>query len=268
MRGYLEKYDLANMANMSNMANTRQSLDKNSNDMAKPFANGDFDKNGEFGENVEYSESSSRHPLKSGNFGEYGENDEFDVARAPLIVVILTKMANLGKLDCKTVGFFFSQSVKQSVTRGVRALRARSARASLPSLTLCFQPRSRSFVWLPARTWIRKNTDCFAVYFAIGLAEGVPWIVDFVENGESGENKMRKLARGHLQNIMINMTRLGLLNPWDNICQIQLNQIHQKTTDYWKSSGVNYVLAPCTSQVKVNIFLLFNYFQSRLTYQK
>ena len=106
MRGYFEKYDLANMANMSNMANTRQSLNKNSNDMAKPFANGDFDKNGEFGENVEYSESSSRHPLKSGNFGEYGENDEFDVARAPLIVVILTKMANLGKLDCKTVGFF------------------------------------------------------------------------------------------------------------------------------------------------------------------
>ena len=124
------------------MANTRQSLNKNSNDMAKPFANGDFDKNGEFGENVEYSESSSRHPLKSGNFGEYGENDEFDVARAPLIVVILTKMANLAKLDCKTVG----KSVKQSVTRGVRALRARSARASLPSLTLCFQPRSRSFV--------------------------------------------------------------------------------------------------------------------------
>ena len=56
--------------------------------MAKPFANGDFDKNGEFGENVEYSESSSRLSLKSGNFGEYGENDEFDVARAPLIVVM------------------------------------------------------------------------------------------------------------------------------------------------------------------------------------
>ena len=73
---------------MSNMANTRQSLNKNSNDMAKPFANGDFDKNGECGENVEYSESSSRLSLKSGNFGEYGENDEFDVARAPLIVVM------------------------------------------------------------------------------------------------------------------------------------------------------------------------------------
>ena len=104
---------LANTANMSNMANTRQSLNKNSNDMAKPFANGDFDKNGECGENVEYSESSSRLSLKSGNFGEYGENDEFDVARAPLIVVILTKMANLAKLDCKTVGFFFSQSADQ-----------------------------------------------------------------------------------------------------------------------------------------------------------
>ena len=43
--------------------------------MAKPFENGDFDENGEFGENV-----------------------EFDVERAPLIVVILTKMANLAKI--------------------------------------------------------------------------------------------------------------------------------------------------------------------------
>ena len=42
--------------------------------------------------------------------------------------------------------------------------------------------------------------------------------------------KMRKLARGHLQNI--NMTRLALLNrlnPRGNIYQMQLNQIHQKT---------------------------------------
>ena len=31
-------------------------------------------------------------------------------------------------LDCKTVGFFFSKSVKKSVKRGVRVLRARSAR--------------------------------------------------------------------------------------------------------------------------------------------
>ena len=51
------------------------SLNKNSNDMAKPFENGEF-----------------------GKFGEYGENDEFDVERAPLIVVILTKMAHLAKI--------------------------------------------------------------------------------------------------------------------------------------------------------------------------
>ena len=76
---------------------------------------------------------------------------------------------------------FFSKSVKTSVKRGVRVLRARSARASharrackarkktvflasFSSLALCFQPRSRPFVWLLAHTWIRKNTDCFAVY--------------------------------------------------------------------------------------------------------
>ena len=70
--------------------------------------------------------------------------------------------------------FFFSKSVKKSVKRGVRVLRAQSARracearekkpsllASLPSLTLCLQPRPRPFVWLLTRTWIRKNTDCF-----------------------------------------------------------------------------------------------------------
>ena len=34
------------------------------------------------------------------------------------------------KVDCKTVGFFFSKSVKKSVKRGVRVLRARSARVS------------------------------------------------------------------------------------------------------------------------------------------
>ena len=71
-------------------------------------------------------------------------------------------------LDCKTVGFF-SKSVKKSVKRGVRVLRARSTRAShasracearagalargiflffiflasLASLALCFQLRSR-----------------------------------------------------------------------------------------------------------------------------
>ena len=60
---------------MANRANTHLSLNKNSNDMAKPFENGEF-----------------------GKFGEYGENDEFDVERAPLIVVILTKMAHLAKI--------------------------------------------------------------------------------------------------------------------------------------------------------------------------
>ena len=74
--------------------------------------------------------------------------------------------------------FFFSKSVKKSVKCGLRVLRARSTRASqarrvcearekkpsLPSLALCFQPCLRPFVWLLAHTWIRKNTDCFAVY--------------------------------------------------------------------------------------------------------
>ena len=36
--------------------------------------------------------------------------------------------------------------------------------ASLPSLVLRFQPHSRPFVWQFVCTWIRKNTDCSAVY--------------------------------------------------------------------------------------------------------
>ena len=56
---------------------------------------------------------------------------------------------------------FFSKSVKKSIKRAVRVLRVRRLSPGLP---LCLQPRSRPFVWLLACTWIRKNTDCFAVY--------------------------------------------------------------------------------------------------------
>ena len=68
-------------------------------------------------------------------------------------------------LDCKTVRFFL-KICKEIGNRGVRVLRARGARASharraceayffasLPSFALCFQPRSRPFVWLLARTF-------------------------------------------------------------------------------------------------------------------
>ena len=74
-------------------------------------------------------------------------------------------------LDCKTVGFF-SKSVKKSVKKiGVRVLLARNARAvtrpwgerkrnvflaSLPSLALCFQPRSRPSFWLLERNKYAK----------------------------------------------------------------------------------------------------------------
>ena len=103
-------------------------------------------------------------------------------------------------------------------------------------------------IWQFWRIWRKWRIWCWKGPFDCGY---------FDKNGESGENfaiglgniqtgllkgslglsilskmanpakipKMRKLARGHLQNI--NMT-------WGNIYQIQLNQIHQKTTDYWK----------------------------------
>ena len=66
-------------------------------------------------------------------------------------------------VDCKTV-VFFSKSVKKSVKRAARVLRARASHVrrvvrrdspqvslSLSGLALCFQLRSRPFVWLLAR---------------------------------------------------------------------------------------------------------------------
>ena len=69
-------------------------------------------------------------------------------------------------IDCKTI-IFFSKSVKKWVKHGVRVLCVQRASlthplgvllASLPCLALCFQPRSRPFVWLLQHTWICKNT--------------------------------------------------------------------------------------------------------------
>ena len=83
-------------------------------------------------------------------------------------------------IDCKTIRFFRKSVAQDFDVRKARephmrtpigrACEAREREkktivflASLPSLAHCFQPRSRPFVLLLARTWIRKNTDCFAV---------------------------------------------------------------------------------------------------------
>ena len=78
-------------------------------------------------------------------------------------------------IDCKTVGFFlkiskeigeaWGKSLKREARKPHTSVR-RVRRESLPSLALCFQPRSRPFVGCSriARTWIRRNTDCLAVY--------------------------------------------------------------------------------------------------------
>ena len=70
---------------------------------------------------------------------------------------------SVNSIDCKTVVFFLEigKACHKILTR---AKRASLTRPQGPSLTLRFQPPSRPFVWLLARTWIRKNTDCFAVY--------------------------------------------------------------------------------------------------------
>ena len=67
-------------------------------------------------------------------------------------------------LDCKTVGFFLK--ISKEIGKAWRKSLKRAKRlASLQTFlqTFFFQPRCRPFVWLLPRTWIRKNTDCFAV---------------------------------------------------------------------------------------------------------
>ena len=61
-------------------------------------------------------------------------------------------------VDCKTVGFFLKISKEIG-----KAWRKSLKRETREPLALCFQPRSRPFVWLLACTWIRKNTDRIAV---------------------------------------------------------------------------------------------------------
>ena len=58
----------------------------------------------------------------------------------------------LGKIDCKTVGFFSKSVIKEigkawrkSFTRAKRVRREKFL-VSLPSLAFCFHPRSRPFV--------------------------------------------------------------------------------------------------------------------------
>ena len=59
------------------------------------------------------------------------------------------------------------RALRARASHARRACEARAKKsflASLPSLALWCQPHSRPFVWLLARTWIRKNKDCFTVY--------------------------------------------------------------------------------------------------------
>ena len=66
-------------------------------------------------------------------------------------------------VDCKTVGFF-SKSVKKSVKRGVRDLRARAshARGGCEARETLFSASFQTYC-LTVRAYL-KNTDCFAVY--------------------------------------------------------------------------------------------------------
>ena len=58
------------------------------------------------------------------------------------------------KLDCKTVGFFLkiSKEIGNAWRKSLMRANRASLTESLPSLALCFQPRSTPFVWLLART--------------------------------------------------------------------------------------------------------------------
>ena len=75
-------------------------------------------------------------------------------------------------VDCKTVGFFlkFSKEIGKAWRKSLTRVK--------PSLALCFQPRPRPFVWLLARSWIRRNTDCFALWFSCKFLEKKFYFID------------------------------------------------------------------------------------------
>ena len=80
--------------------------------------------------------------------------------------LILCSTHSTYQLDCKTVGFFSQNRFcvaleeRKSLTHAKRASLGRFL-ASLPSLALCFQTRSRPFIWLYARTWIGQKYGLF-----------------------------------------------------------------------------------------------------------
>ena len=86
-------------------------------------------------------------------------------------------------IDCKTDGFFLKIIKKKG-------------KVWSHSLFLALFQRSRPFVWLLARAWIRKNTDCFAVYprhssphFVFVLQQGVAPITNLISHGHSYTQK-------------------------------------------------------------------------------
>ena len=78
------------------------------------------------------------------------------VVDAPGSLPAWNAFVRLTKVDCKTVGFFLKinkeigKARRKSLTRELQTpVWDERKKTSLPSLALCFQPRSRPFVWLP-----------------------------------------------------------------------------------------------------------------------
>ena len=80
------------------------------------------------------------------DFGFLELNSAF---RSPRFQIPEVKTSRI--LDCKTVSFFFLKISKEIGKAWRKSLYAREAREPLPSLALCFQPRSRPFVLLLGR---------------------------------------------------------------------------------------------------------------------
>ena len=82
----------------------------------------------------------------------------------------LQTVASIGS-DCKTVGFFFSKSVRKSVKRGVRVLHARSSQASH---ACSVSPQSHSPFWASFQTFrlttrAYLNTQKYGLFCTLAL---------------------------------------------------------------------------------------------------
>ena len=123
-------------------------------------------------------------------------------------------------IDCKTVGVFLKinkeivKALRKSVTRAKQKKKTVFL-ASLPSLALCFQPRSRPFVWPLARRYL--NTPKYGLFCSLSLLFVYSIVGQGFGNGARGVNGLLERADGKVRKQFSNSffwSSFQALLPW------------------------------------------------------